>query len=597
MTEITSYMLLLRDAMRKNKPNVKHNSPRQKLSFSDFRVMIICLLLTISVLVVFAQVKDFSFIRLDDQKYVVENPLLRLGFTFEGMVETFTKPYFSIWHPLTVLSLMFDYQVFGLNPAGSHLVNLFVHLVNTLLLFFILRRITGVNWRSAFVAALFALHPLHVESVAWVSERKDVLSGLFWMLTMGSYALYTEHPGIRRYLWVIAFFILGMLSKPMLVTLPFVLLLLDYWPLSRLNSDWHNIKKLIIEKIPLFAVSASLSIITFLSAQKEAMQPIETFTMYKRLANALQSYVLYIWKMIWPHNLVVFYPYPETISSLYTAGALLLLVAITFSVCWYARKYPYLIVGWFWYLGTLIPVIGLVQVGSYSMADRYSYLPLIGLFIMITWFACDLVNEQKNIYKSALKMVSVLVILACIIVSSIQTAYWRDDFALFGHALEKTSNNIMAHNSLGAAYLHEGKLNEGIYHLTQAVEINPYHAEALNNLGGALLSQGKYAEAVPYLTRSVEIKPNVAGTHNNLGIAFRHLNKTGEAIDQYKAAIALDPRYAEAYNNLGVIYLDTGKLRQAYDHFRHALAIKNDYPAAKHNLELAIGLDQSLLQH
>ncbi len=380
------------------------------------REILICLFLVLATLTVYWQVGNYEFVNFDDDKYIIENFHVQKGLTRDSVIWAFTATHVSNWHPLTWLSHMLDFQLYGLNPSGHHLTNVFFHLVNTLLLFLVLKLMTGALWRSGLVAALFAVHPLHVESVVWVAERKDVLSTLFWMLTLWAYLGYTKRPGVKRYLVILLAFALGLMAKPMLVTLPFVLLLLDYWPLKRIelgqsaiglpaasqpstiaNKPGAQAFRLLLEKTPMFVLAAVSSVVTFI-VQKSggAVGALETYPFKIRMANALLSYVIYLKKMIWPQNLAVFYPHPgQSLPMWQAAGAGLLLVVVSIAVIRAGRRYPYLPVGWLWYVGTLVPVIGLVQVGDQAMADRYTYVSLIGLFIVVAWGVPDVARSWR----------------------------------------------------------------------------------------------------------------------------------------------------------------------------------------------------------
>jgi len=434
------------------------------------------LFLTITTIIVYWQVRTYDFINCDDNLYVIENPSVFSGLTFKNVIWAFTDAHAGNWHPVTWLSHMLDCQVFGLNPGRHHLTNLFFHIANTLLLFLILRMMTGALWQSGFVAALFALHPLHVESVAWIAERKDVLSTFFWMLTMYSYVRYVRAPGLERYWPVLLFFILGLMAKPMLVTLPFVLLLLDYWPLGRFNAGASHkntsaVAGLIREKIPLFVfVAASCSITFFVQKSSGAVRSLEDFSFTVRLANALVSYGGYLAKMVWPHSLAIFYPHPGMPSALKIAGACLMLIGISYVAVKTASKHPYMIVGWLWYVGTLVPVIGLVQVGPQAMADRYTYIPLIGIFIMIAWG----IPEAVASWRQKRVCLPVLGIGAVILLSALtwgQAAYWKNSHTLFKHAISVTEKNYTIHYNLGIALFDQGGKTEAITHFAEATRL------------------------------------------------------------------------------------------------------------------------------
>ena len=531
------------------------------------RDLIIYFFLILVTVAVFWQVGSFDFVRYDDDKYVTENRHVQPGLTRDGLAWAFLSVYANNWHPLTWLSHMLDYQLFGANAAGHHITNLIFHVINTLLLFLILRRITGFPWRSAFVAVLFAIHPLHIESVAWVAERKDVLSTLFFMLTVWAYVRCVERPAIYRYLVILLFFALGLMSKPMLVTLPFVLLLLDFWPLGRLrlgrpllNTDADDPKAvgngnkigsdmgLIIEKVPLFILSAA-SVGATLYAQWSGIAPFETLPFSTRLSNALVSYVSYMGKMIWPHGLAVFYPYPEDIPLWQVGGAGLLLIMITAIAVRLRRCYPYAIVGWLWYLGTLVPVVGLVQVGYQSIADRYTYLPMIGLFIVIAWIVPDLLAGWR-LHRIALPVLATCVIATLMTVSLFQLRYWQNSMALFTHALAVTKDNAVIETNMGASLAEQGKFEEAIPHYQEALRIKPNDFEARYNLANALARQGKMEEAVTHYAGILQTQPGAAAVHNNMGIALSQLGRTDEAVDHFREAIRIKPDFQDAGSNL-----------------------------------------------
>jgi len=579
---------------------------------------LIGLFLMIIIFAVFEQVRTCAFINFDDDVYVTDNRHIQGGLTLEGVTWAFKTIHAGHWHPLTWLSHMLDCQLYGLKPSGHHLTNLVFHIANTLLLFLVLRRMTGALWRSCFVAVLFALHPLRVESVAWVAERKDVLSAFFWMLTMWAYIRYVEQPKIHRYLLALLFFALGLMSKPTLVTLPFVLLLLDYWPLGRFqfspssmnpkspsskpinSSDQISMAlRLIREKAPFFLLSAVSSILTVFAGQKAgAMISLEYYPFETRIANALVSYVNYIEKMIWPRHLAIFYPYPETFPLWKVAGAVLLLSFLTFLAIRAARKYPYLAVGWFWYLGTLVPVIGLVQAGMQAMADRFTYVPLIGLFIMITWSVTDILAgwgyRRVVLFVSAGMLLSILMI-----VTRLQVQHWQNSIMLFEHSIDVSSNNSLAHNNLGVALEQQGKIREAVAHYTEALRIKPDNAEAHNNVGVVLQGQGKIQEAVAHFTEALRISPKHPGVHYNLGVVLQGQGKIQEAIIHFAEAVRIRPDYAIAHNNLGVALMGQGKVQDAIAHFSKAVQAKPNYAEAHINLAfgyLTIGDKVSALE-
>lgn len=562
-------------------------------------VRIVYLLLIFTTLVVFHQLPRHDFINLDDNLLVYENPQVLAGLTKGGFIWAFTRFHAEYWHPVTWLSHMLDCQLFGLRPGMHHLTSLLFHLANSVLLLLVLRKMTGALWRSAFVAALFALHPLHVESVAWVAERKDVLSGFFWFLTIWAYAYYAERPGLNRYLLVLLSFALGLMAKPMVVTLPFVLLLLDYWPLGRMQL--HNVNteddltitrspvsRLVWEKIPLFALTAVMIVATIVVQEKVgALKALEEFSLKTRIANALVSYISYIAKMIWPYNLAVYYPYPGTIPIWQASGAGLLLICLSVVVIRAAKNRPYLPVGWFWYLGTLVPVIGLIQVGSQAMADRYTYLSLIGLFIMIAWGVPSLMEGWRH-RQTVLAISTTVLLLGFIMCTWLQVRHWENSVTLFQHTVNVTTRNHFAHNNLGVALTRRGRLDEAISHYSEALRIKPNAAEVHNNLANALAARGNAEEAVSHYYEALRVNPDYARAHNNLGNALAGLGRVDKAIDHYQEALRIKPDYAAAHYNLGNVLLSQGSIEEAIRHYKEVLTIRRGWAGAHNNLGFAL---------
>ena len=561
--------------------------------FTIRREGVICLILVIAIIAVYWQVGNHEFVDFDDNEYVTKNRHVQAGLTSDSITWAFTSTHAANWHPLTWLSHMLDCQIYGLNPGGHHLTNVLLHILNTILLFLIFRRMTGALWKSAFVAALFALHPLHVESVAWVAERKDVLSTFFWMLTMGSYVWYVERRGMRRYLLVLLFFALGLMAKPMLVTLPFVLLLLDYWPLGRFhiryvddvqhiedvstkdtrrkkgkprhgaenvvqadknttsNYRWSLVLPLLREKIPFLILAAVSSIVTFYVQQGGgAVGSLYAFPFIIRISNALASYISYIEKMLWPQHLALLYPH--VLEGWKIAGAFLILIFISYVAVRVMKRFPYIIVGWFWYLGTLVPVIGLVQVGSQSMADRYTYVPLIGIFIIIAWGASDILTRWQ--YRRAFLAISAGCILSVLtIVTWMQLQYWQNSISLFEHTINVTTDNFTMHCCMGTALAEQGKIDEAVVHYTEALKIKPDYAEAHYGRGVVLQEQDKIDEAISHYTEALKIKPDYADVHYNLGIALVRQGRVDEAISHYSEAMRINPGDDDARSRLQMI--------------------------------------------
>ena len=536
-------------------------------------------------------------------------------------------PLYRLLASLTWFTHMLDVQLFGMKAGWHHLMNVFFHIANALLLFLILHRMTKALWQSAFVAALFALHPLHVESVAWTAERKDVLSTLFWMLSLGTYTYYVERPGYRKYLFVLGFFALALMSKPMVVTFPFVLLLLDYWPLGRLQPaqqdrsgahnavspeklarkqrraanasaknavplkeqavqpvQWSLIQPLLREKAPLFFLSIISSVITFIN--QEEGTSLHALPADARMANALVSYGKYLVKTIWPQDLAVFYPHPETLPFWQVLGAALLLSTVTFLVVWKTKRYPYLGVGWLWYLGTLVPVIGLVQSGSQAMGDRYSYVSLIGIFIMVAWGVPDSLKKW-NRRKTALGILSGAVVLTCIVLTWLQLRLWQNSETLFRHALKVTVDNSVANNNLGAALLDQGKIADAMTHFQAALRIDPRNARAWNNLGTVYEKSGQTAKAIEAFQQALKLRPKDAEFWNNIGLVYGKSGQTAKAVEAIQQALRIDPAYDEAWNNLGNAYGAIGETVEAIEAFQEALRINPKHANAWNNLGVA----------
>ncbi len=557
------------------------------------RRLAIALALAAAAVTLYLPVLGHEFVNYDDDHYITDNPALRLGLSRAGIAWAFTATHGANWFPLTWLSWLLDYEVHGLDPEGFHLTNLLLHALSAALLFLVLARMTGAPGRSAFVAGVLALHPLHVESVAWAAERKDVLSGLFWVLTMGAYARYVERPSAGRYLMVALCLALGLMAKPMLVTLPLVLLLLDFWPLGRLRSedgrlDHARVAPLLLEKAPLLALAALSSVVTVLVQRSAgAVQTFERYSLGTRVANALVAYVRYIRKALWPADLAVYYPQPgDALPAWPAVLAGLALAGISFVAVRAWRRRPYLAVGWFWFLGTMVPVIGLVQVGEQAMADRYAYLPLIGLSIAVAWSVAEAAPLRRRPAAGATLAVAALVLLAA--TASAQVRVWHDSVTLFEHALRLTRENAVAHLNLGAALLNRGQLDEATRHLAEAVRIHPASAEGHGALGEALGRQGRTDEAIEHLRTALRLEPRLGRTHNSLGKALADRGELDQALVHFREAVALDPANAEAHNNLGGGLARQGKFAEAILSFREAVALRPDFAEAHGNWAVAL---------
>ncbi len=515
------------------------------------RIILICLVLTLLVLAVFAQIRSHKFVDYDDNEYIIGNNAVLTGLSWQNVQWAFTTNQASNWHPLTWLSHMLDCQLYGIDPGWHHLTNLFLHIANTLLLFAVLRAMTGAIWQSAFVAALFALHPLHVESVAWASERKDVLSTFFWLLTMAAYVRYSQKmntaPFLSRlcnnyYLLAVAFFALGLMAKPMLVTLPFVLLLLDYWPLERKIS-----RHLLAEKIPFIILSAVSSVVTFLVQQRTgAVVAIDSLSLHRRIPNAILSYVEYIGKMFWPSNLAIFYPINAASFPFWQiAACALLLLGISIFVVYLGRNQKYLPVGWFWFVGTLVPVIGIVQVGSQAMADRYTYVPLIGLFIMVSFGGAELFGKLR--YGIRISAVSAAVIIfALMVCADRQVSFWRNTITLFEHAAQVTEDNYLAYSTLSNALGQKGDYDAAIKNGLEALRIRPNYDKPCYNLGMAYYFKGDREKAIYYWTEALKNNPKYPDANYNLAAAFLAKNDTAGAIKYLQEELKLNPNHIGA---------------------------------------------------
>ena len=567
----------------------KHQDNRIKI--------VICLLLTVITFSVYQQVLTHDFINLDDESYITNNSRVGNGLSADNIIWAFSTTYFFNWHPLTWLSYFLDSHLFGVNPSAFHLVNVLIHIANTLLLFLFLNQATERPLRSALVAALFALHPLHVESVAWVSERKDVLSAFFGFLAMGSYLSYAKSPKISSYLIVLLFFALSLMAKPMLVTLPFVLLLLDYWPLKRFNSsaltgtssvsvsfDSDRLPEssasfqkstmiLIGEKTPFFLIAIASAVITIIAQNNSgSIASLDRFPLGLRLANALLSYVFYLLKMIWPQQLSIYYPFPPEIPLWQSIASANILILISCLVLKYRSRFPYLLVGWLWYLGTLIPVIGIVQVGSQSMADRYTYIPLIGPFIMLVWLAFDM-TVSKPVRKVFFSFFTTGMMLSLIAMSSLQVGYWKNSVTVFGHALEIDSKNAVAHLNYGVALNRIGLFKEVINHYKDAIRLAPKWALLYNNLGLAYSELGQLEKALICFEHADGITPNGPSVVKHYKRVKKMLAEKMDVISKLENQAQNEPMNIDLQIELGNLYQQIYKVEESINHFQHALTI------------------------
>lgn len=564
-----------------------------------------CLLIVAATWVVFGQTVRHEFVNFDDDIYIYENPRITSGLTFQGIRWAFSHSYGYYWAPLPALSHMLGCQLYGLSPGGHHLVNVLLHGATAVLLFLVLREMTGALWRSAFVAGVFAIHPLRVESVAWVTERKDMLSGLFFVLTLGAYVSYVRHVGSKgsraRYLAVAFLFAMGLMSKPpSLVTLPFVLLLLDYWPFNRFGQPvsadaraepirWRDsftvFKGLVIEKIPLFALSAASCAVTILTANPV---PTAQRSIATRLGNAIASYTAYLGQTFYPTDLAVFYPFPASgVAPWKVLSSLLLLASISVVVFALRRSHRYLVVGWLWYLGMLTPMIGLIQVGEQARADRFTYLPQIGLLLLIGWAMGDLCASLRH-RRAVLGAGALMAVAALMVCAHLQASHWKNSESLWSHTLACTSGNNIAHNNLGTALLQMGRVDEAAIHFQKALEVQPQNAEARNNLGNAFFQKGRMDEAVAHYQKALQVNPKLALARYNLGVAFLKNGRVQEAVGHFQGALEVEPDFAKAHYNLGVAFVQLGRVSEALVHYNKALEINPNYAEAEYNLGIAL---------
>jgi len=543
-------------------------------------VLVVCLALAAITFAVFGQAAGFAFVNYDDDVYVYENPMVARGLTLKGAVWALTDDKIDHWHPLTWLTHMADCQAYGLRAGGHHLTSVALHAAAAVLLFLALREMTGNLWRSAFVAAVFAIHPLRVESVAWIAERKDVLSGVFFMLTLWAYARYARQPSRWRYAAVAVWYGLGLLCKNTLVTLPFVLLLLDWWPLQRTKlTPFGGLMK---EKIPLFLLSAGSCAVTVFVQQKVSGSAQIPFL--ERLGNAVASYGVYLWQMVFPAGLALPYLYPPDGLPFWKVGvAFVLLAAISMGVFACRKGRPYLLAGWLWYLGMLVPMIGFVQISYHAHADRYTYLPGIGLVLAGTWAVGDWSAGWKH-RRAVLGGLMAAVIGALMVCAWNQTTYWKSSETLWTHTLACTTGNHFAHYNLGTALLRKGKVDEAIIHFQSALQTKPDYVEAHGNLGNVLAQRGRADEAITHLQKVLQINPDNAKAHNNLGNVLCQAGRVDEAIAHLQKALQINPDYADAHNNLANVLCRMGRVDEAIAHYQRALEIKPWFGEARNNL-------------
>ncbi len=539
----------------------------------------ICLALVVVTAGVYSRVGGLGFVNFDDPDYIAKNPMVSGGLTLKNVSWAFTHCYSANWHPLTWISLMLDCQLFGLNPGASHWINVAWHIANTVLLFVLLQRLTGALWRSAAVAELFALHPLHVESIVWISERKDVLSTFFALLSLLAYTRYVDEsraqPAHNKtwFFMALGLFVLGLMAKPMLVTLPFVMLLLDYWPLQRIeNSGWPafftpQFGRLVREKWAWFVLSVLSCVIT-LHAQRQVEATLQVLPMSSRMFNAIESYWWYVEKLFWPVKLAFLYPLHVDRAVMPFLGACLFIVGMSAAAVVTARRHPFLLTGWLWYFGTLIPVIGFVQVGAQGTADHYSYMPSIGLFIAIIWLAYEFVARSKPMLMLANAAFCVILVLLSA-VTVIQTGYWRDDLSLFGHAVEVTRGNDTALINFGAALYDHGRYDEALAVYQQALQIRPA-ADIYKNIGSALVKKGKLEDALPNYERAAQLNPKAADIQYFWADTLKSLGRTNDAVAHYEESVKLEPDNAFYHHHLGTVLAAAGKTADALAEYTEA---------------------------
>lgn len=564
----------------------------------------ICFLLSVAILIVYFQVRGFEFVNFDDFAYVVKNHTVRKGLSWESIYWAFHSIAIGNWHPLTMVSHMVDVELYGMDAGGHHWNNVLLHVANSLLLFWVLRSMTGSVWRSALAAGLFALHPLHVESVAWVSERKDVLSTFFLMLTLWSYTHYVRKSKIYWYILTFLFSTLGLMAKPMLVTLPFMLLLLDFWPFQRIiygeKGNWGKVElnpRVLREKTPFLFLTLVFSVVTFVVQKKTGgVESLHVYPLFDRVANVIVSYALYLGKTVCPINLSVFYPRPTAWPWWQIFGSLVLIGLLSWISIRSVKKCPWLFVGWFWFVGTLVPVIGIVQVGLQAMADRYAYIPLIGIFIAFSWSVFEVFNKFQFPRGSMVAFASIL--LANLMLGSFfQAEHWKNTRTLFENAVSVDPGNYLAHSSLGSDLIQNGEIQRGLSHIRTALQLNPNDSRALYEMGLFFFNTGETDKAVHHFSESIKLNPYHAESHNNLGVISALQGNTAEALMHFEKAIEIRPQMIEAYHNLGSFWAKQGKYDDAITNFKKILELVPDDQKAVKRLAAAIKYKQENRKH
>ncbi|HOZ62033.1 MAG TPA: tetratricopeptide repeat protein [Smithellaceae bacterium] len=567
----------------------------EKNNISRKQSILVILIIIAMVLYIYWPVQDYGFIYFDDDVYITQNIHLQSGITTDGLRWAFTTTYFGLWNPLTWLSLMLDYRIFGLNAGGYHWTNVILHILNAVLLFFLLRILTGAEWRSAFVAALFAVHPINVESVAWIAERKNVLSTFFWMTTMLCYVWYAKRPGWKRYVPVLISFAMGLMSKPMLVTLPFVLLLIDYWPLNRtaiaieettghpLNLKKEKISFLIMEKIPLFILSAIVIFLTIGAPRTD--QTIYT-TFAWRMGNVVFSYVAYLKNLFSPLDLHVYY-LSLSVPFWKLFACAVFLIFVTIFVCRYFKRHPYLPVGWFWYLGTFVPVIGFIQIADHTMADRYAYVPFIGIFMMIAWGG-EKVFPKTVFLKKILIVLFILIIIFFAVTSRNQIKIWENTVTLFNHVIEKDPKNHLAYQVIGQEMAKRGEHEKALTYFDTALKIHPQFFPAYSNKALVLKKMGKHDEAMKNFETAGRLNKNSPELFYNLSFIYLEEGNYEESLQYALKAIRIKPDYEEAYNIAGIASVEAGKIKEGIDYFQKSLRINPRNLHAQRNLKITL---------
>jgi len=558
----------------------------KKFSVSTKKIMIACIFLTVFTLAAFWQVTGFDFFNFDDDVYVTRNIYIQSGVTLDGLCRTFSTPYAEFWHPMTLISFMFDYQLYGLNPGGYHLTNLVLHLLSTLLLFWLFNRMTGAPWKSAFVAALFAFHPLHVESVAWIAKRKDVLSIFFWMITLCTYVYYTEKPDIKKYLLMLCFFLLALMSKPWVITLPLIMILMDYWPLKRfalINDKTKLILWQLKEKAPLLLMSLMVSLITYVIHG----QPYpKYFPLIFRMQNVPVSFTTYLSKIFWPQNLSIFYPFPDYIPLWHVLGTSLLMIVMSIFVIVKMKRLPYLFVGWFWYIITLLPVIGIIQVNSKALSDNYTYLPLIGIAIMLAW-GVPYIFYHEYMIKRVLFPLIVTMLIVCALLAWQQCHYWENSITVYSHALRATKDKVLVYLNRGIAYAQRGDYQPAIEDFNQAIALRPDDALVFFNRGITYTQWGKYQPAIKDFNQVIALTPDNASAYFNRGVVYATLEQYQTAIEDFKKAVFLKRNYADAYFNSGHAHFKLKKYKEAVEEYSKAINLQPEDSHAYINRGLA----------